>query len=241
MKRKIVKIDETKCNGCGLCVPSCHEGAIQIIDGKARLVSESYCDGLGNCLGECPMDAITLEEREAEEFDAEAVKARMEKAQALKSAKSGGSPCGCPGAAAFAFSHERDLTAGNDTASQPSALRQWPVQLHLVPVDAPYWTDADLLIAADCVATAYGDFHRDLLRDKKLVIACPKLDDTGIYVEKLRSILASNSIRSLTVAFMEVPCCAGIVRIAQEALRLSERDIPLELVRIGIRGDKTSL
>ncbi len=239
MKRKIIKIDEERCNGCGLCVPACHEGAIRIIDGKARLVRESYCDGLGDCLGECPMDAITMEERDAEEFNPEAVKVRQKaQAETTNGAPSGGAPCGCPGTAAFSFSHEKNNLPEGGVTSQPSALRQWPVQLHLVPVDAPYWTDADLLIAADCVPVAFGDFHRKLLQDKQLMIACPKLDDSSNYVKKLRNILAVNSIKSLTVAFMGVPCCTGIVRMAQEALRLSGRDIPLNLVKIGIRGEE---
>jgi len=233
MKRKVVNIDQEKCNGCGLCVDACHEGAIELVNGKARLVSDVYCDGLGACLGECPQDAIRIEEREAAPFDVEAVKARQQ-----HSAKP--PPSGCPGMRALSFG--ADPVAGSATpsapaASAPSQLRQWPVQLHLVPVEAPYWAGADLLISADCVAFAYGDFHGDLLRGRRLVIACPKLDDTSAYVDKLARILALNDIRSVTVAHMEVPCCTGLVRIVSAALDQCGKDVPFATVKVGLRGD----
>ena len=228
MKRKIIHIDEDKCDGCGVCVKACHEGAIRLVDGKARLVSETYCDGLGACIGECPRGAITITEREAPAFDPSAVAAAKTQQRPEKKA------CGCPGSMAMAF---HSAAADSGTNSDPvSQLQQWPVQLHLVPVRAPYWENADLLIAADCTAVAYGAFQNRLLQGKKVIIACPKLDETTNYVDKLADIFIINSIQSVTVAFMEVPCCSGLVRIVREALAKSGREIPLHLVRVGIRG-----
>lgn len=236
MKRKIIRIDEERCNGCGLCVPACHEGALQIVDGKARLVKDAYCDGLGDCLGECPQDAIAIEEREAEPYDEEAVQARLA-ASADAVPKAAG---GCPGMKALNLAGTRKAPEekGLDSGTKhPSELRQWPVQLHLVPVHAPYWQEAQLLLCADCVPFAYADFHRDLLKGKQVINACPKLDDTSNYVDKLADILGENDIESLTVAHMEVPCCSGLVQIARQALQKSGRDVPLELVQVGVRGD----
>jgi len=203
-KRRIVEIDETKCDGCGLCVPSCAEGAIQVIGGKARLVSDVYCDGLGACLGECPQGAIVIVEREAETFDQQAA--------------------------------HRHVAAMRNPDEEPSALGNWPLQLHLVPPTAPYLQNADLLLVADCVPFALADFHRRLLRGRPVVIGCPKLDDGEAYVAKLVSILTLASIRSLTVVHMEVPCCQGLVRIAQAALQATGAQVPLEDVTISIRG-----
>ena len=233
MKRKIVRIDQEKCNGCGLCVDACHEGAIQLIDGKAALVSDIYCDGLGDCLGECPEDAITIEAREADPFDPEAVKARV---ASLGSGEP--RPSGCPGLAAVAFGEEdrQEAQDPGPTAAVPSALRQWPVQLHLVPVQAPYWEGADVLVSADCVAYAYGDFHRELLENRRLIIACPKLDDTSDYVEKLTAIFTQNDIGSATVAHMEVPCCTALVRMVQQAAAQSGKGLDVKTVKAGVRG-----
>ena len=245
--RKIVKIDEDKCDGCGLCVPRCAEGAIRIIDGKARLVADNLCDGLGNCLGECPQGAITIEERPAEAFDEQAVARHMEK---------DGPASGCPGAAAGALSREgggapvggcpgsmlRRLRAAEPAepalaGERPSRLGQWPVQLALLPVAGEIWRDADVLIAADCVPAAMGDFHERLLAGKTLAIACPKLDDIQPYIEKLAQIFADNSIRSVTVAHMEVPCCSGLVRAVQAALAQAGRgDLRTHDVTVGIDG-----
>ncbi len=236
MKRKIINISEEKCNGCGLCVNACHEGAIQLVDGKAKLVSDIYCDGLGVCIGECPQGAITIEEREAAAFDPAAVEAKKTVPQPPKTEKKA---CGCPGSMAMALKPACHATA--EPGEVAPQLQQWPVQLHLVPVNAPYWENADLLIAADCVAVAYGDFQNKLLKGKKVIIACPKLDETTNYVDKLADILIINSIRSLTVAFMEVPCCSALVRIVKEALTKSGRNIPLDLVRIGISGNAENL
>jgi Fe-S-cluster-containing hydrogenase component 2 len=239
MKREIVKIDEEKCNGCGLCVPACAEGAIRIVDGKARLIADNLCDGLGACLGDCPMDAITIEQREADEFDEEAVEehlsAEKEKpAPAAHSSHHGG----CPSARLMTFGKEESSPAKEETGSRQSQLRQWPVQMHLVPPSAPFLKDADLLLAADCVPFAYADFHRDFLRDKALLIGCPKLDDGQAYLHKLTAILENNDIKSLTVMHMEVPCCSGLIAIARQAVAASGKDVPLETVRIGIQGER---
>jgi len=234
MNRRIVEIDREKCTGCGLCIDACHEGAIELVDGKARLVSDVYCDGLGACLGECPADAITITEREAEAFDEQAVSERL--ADLRRAVVPGKPKCGCPGMAAFAI--DRPETAASTASSGVSALselRQWPIQLALVPVSAPYWQDADLLIAADCAAFAHGGFHPDLLRGKRLVIACPKLDDTGPYLEKLAAIIQQNTIRSVTVAHMEVPCCHALVRLVQAALERSGKDIPFAAKELSVR------
>lgn len=230
--RKIITIDEEKCNGCGQCVDACAEGAIQLVDGKARLVSETYCDGLGACIGECPQGAITIEEREAAPFDEKAAKEHMEqRAQQEKMA------CGCPGS--MAQSIERPTTGASCDASKAmsSELTNWPVQLKLAPPGAPYFEDADLLLVADCVPFALADFHPRLLRGKPVVIGCPKLDDPEYYVGKLAEILRASSIRSLTVVHMEVPCCSALVRIAEAAVEASGKEVPLRDMTIGIRGE----
>jgi Fe-S-cluster-containing hydrogenase component 2 len=239
MKREIVKIDEEKCNGCGFCVPACAEGAIRIVDGKARLIADNLCDGLGACLGDCPLDAITIEQREADEFDEEAVEehlsAKLEKpAPAAHSSHHGG----CPSARLMTFGKEESSPAKEEIGNRQSQLRQWPVQMHLVPPSAPFLKDADLLLAADCVPFAYADFHRDFLRDKALLIGCPKLDDGQAYLNKLTAILENNDIKSLTVMHMEVPCCSGLIAIARQAVAASGKGVPLETVRIGIQGER---
>lgn len=244
--RKIVNIDENKCNGCGLCVPNCAEGAIKIIDGKAKLIAENLCDGLGACLGECPQGAITITEREADEFDEAAVHAHLAKKEEHSCHgghghhQNGG---GCPGSRAMAINRQDTETKASAVSSGDievkikSQLTQWPVQLMLAPERAPYFENADLLITADCVPFAYPNYHMDLLKGKKVVVGCPKLDDTGYYVEKLTGIIGNNSIKSVTVAFMEVPCCSGIVRAAEAALEMSGKNIPLKKIRISINGE----
>ena len=230
--RKIVKIDEEKCDGCGLCVPACVEGALQIIDGKARLISETYCDGLGACLGECPQDAITVEEREAEGFDEEATNLHMAAEEVVEEPL----PCGCPGSAVRQF--EAPAQAGVATAPSPrSTLSQWPVQLTLVPPGAPFLQGADLLLVADCVPFAYAGFHQDLLSGHALLVACPKLDNFPAHQEKLTQILRQSGVKSLAVVHMEVPCCFGLVHMAKEAIRASGHDIPFKEVTIGVTGD----
>jgi NAD-dependent dihydropyrimidine dehydrogenase PreA subunit len=241
MKRDIVKIDEEKCDGCGVCIDSCAEGAIQLIDGKARLISESYCDGLGACLGECPQDAITIEKREATEFDPQAVEHHLahKKAEEVKSHSAPEEEkhtlaCGCPGSATQSI--DRAQAEGSVAGPAPSLLGNWPVQIRLVPITAPYLDNAKLLIAADCVPFAFGDFHRGFLDGKVLLIGCPKLDDADMYREKLAEMFRSNSIQSIDVAYMEVPCCFGLVRLVGQAVEDSGKDIPVTLTRVGIRG-----
>lgn len=245
MKRKVVEIDEERCNGCGLCAEACAEGAIRIVDGKARLVSESYCDGLGACIGECPRDAITIVEREADPFDEEAV-ARHLSSAAHESSEADGReagkatadelPCGCPGTMAREIGQTEAGPAEKGGTPVVSRLRNWPVQLRLVPVNAPYLRDADLLLAADCTGFASPDLHRSFLEGKVLLAGCPKLDDAASHREKLASILRENDICSLTVLFMEVPCCSGLVNLARQALSDSGKRIPFRAVRLGIGG-----
>ena len=238
--RKIVRIDEEKCTGCGLCIPNCAEGAIQIVDGKAKLIMDKFCDGLGACLGHCPEDAITVIEREAEEFDEKAVEVHLHKQkQAQPNPESQPAPVfgGCPSSRAMQFKVQKAEGSASSTTSSTSQLTQWPVQLKLVPVNAPYFQDADLLIAADCVPFAYPDFHRDFLKGKALVVGCPKLDDIQFYKEKLTEIFKTNAIKSITVPYMEVPCCFGLVKVTEDAIAASGKNIPFKKIKIGIRGD----
>ena len=248
MLRKIVRIDPDKCNGCGECVPSCAEGAIKIIDGKAVLAADNLCDGLGACLGECPLNAITVEEREADEFDEAAVEQHLaaqgkpapvhqhvqEKgATALNHQHAGG---GCPGSRTMSFNRPEETTAPAQNSRRQSRLAQWPVQLHLVSTTAPYFQGADLLITADCVPVAYADYHEDFLKGKAVVMGCPKLDDNNFYTEKLTELFSKSDIKSVTVLKMEVPCCGGIAVAARQALAASGRQIPYREVTIGIQG-----
>jgi len=237
-KRNIVVIDEDKCNGCGLCVSACAEGAIQLVDGKAKLVSDTYCDGLGACLGECPQDAITIEQRDAVDFDEEAARKHVARIQETKQPLVQiEKACGCPGANAKIIDRSiqnRKLSSGD---SIPSALTNWPVQINLVPVNAPYLKGADLLISADCAPFAFADFHTKLLPGKILLIGCPKLDDANVYVEKLGQIFANSGVKSITIIRMEVPCCGGLTQIIKKALATSGANIPVAEVTIGISGD----
>jgi ferredoxin len=242
MLRKIVKIDAEKCNGCGLCITGCHEGALQLIDGKAKLVSESYCDGLGACLPECPTGAITLEEREASDFDEEAVKKNQAAAHAQPAPAK--LACVCPGTHAQTLQRPQVPAAVPNRVQETSApaqsqLRQWPCQIKLVPVNAPYLQNAHLLIAADCTAYAYANIHHDFMRNKITLIGCPKLDDTN-YADKLAEILRLNDIHSVTVLRMEVPCCGGIVAAVKDALIKSGKMIPWRVVIIGTDGSIVS-
>ncbi len=231
--RRIVKIDEEKCDGCGICVDSCHEGAFQIIDGKARLVSESYCDGLGDCLAPCPQDAISIEVREADEYDEEAVKERMVKMKPFEPPQSG-----CPGSMAMSLREGEERTEQNDHGRETaSELSNWPVQITLVPVNAPYLDGADLVIAADCTAFASPDFHRRFLSGGRIaLVGCPKLDNANFYMAKLTDIFRERDIKSVNVVYMEVPCCGGLVRLVHKALMDSGRQIPITLTKLGIRG-----
>ena len=263
MKRRIVQIDEAKCDGCGQCIPACAEGAIALVGGKARLSSDVLCDGLGACLGDCPQGALTVIEREADDFDEAAVKVHLgnlgraagEAPHAPPPAPAPRRPAlgilheapaesgGCPGSRSMTLPR-RGLSVVQDTSGPTlpapgaqSRLGQWPVQLHLVPVNAPYFEDADLLVAADCVPFAYPRFHEDLLDGKALVVGCPKLDDLQAYVEKLGRIFAANDVRSVTVVRMEVPCCGGISMAARRSLAAAGKAVPFRDVVVGVNGD----
>lgn len=228
MVRKIIRIDEEKCNGCGACAAACHEGAIEMVDGVAKLTREDYCDGLGDCLPACPMDAITFEEREAPAYNEAAVlQNKMKKASAKL-------PCGCPGTQAKAIKREAPMPAAN-TASVTSQLSQWPCQIKLVPVNAPYYDNANLLVAADCTAFAYGNFHNEFIRNHITLIGCPKLDE-GDYAEKLTQIIANNNIKSVKIVRMQVPCCGGLENAVKRALQASGKFIPWQVVTISTDG-----
>lgn len=230
MKRKIIKIDEEKCDGCGLCIPSCAEGALKIIDGKARLASDALCDGLGACLGHCPQGAITIEEREAAEFDETKVE---------KHAHHHNAGISCPGSKVLDLTGKKEsIRKGGSAHNMESQLMQWPVQIMLVPPSAPYFKDADLLIAADCVPFAYPDFHEGLLKGKILLVGCPKLDDIEAYKEKIAAIVKNNDIKSITCAHMEVPCCFGMIAVIKGAIAELCKNIPFKEIVISIRGER---
>jgi ferredoxin len=301
VKRQIIKIDEDTCTGCGDCIPNCPEGALQIIDDKARIISDLFCDGLGACIGHCPVDAISIEEREAEEYDERKVMANVVKqgsnvitahlvhlnehgqtdylnqaidylkenkmevpnlGEAPKEEPAPSAPvhacpgsavidlrsekkedtlaCGCPGSAVMDLKAEEELCVEDVEEVAPkgvSELRQWPVQIMLVPPNAPYFKDADLLIAADCVPFAYPDFHKDFLKNKILLVGCPKLDDTDFYLQKLTQTFQMNDIKSITIAHMEVPCCFGLVKLVNAAVGQSGKNIPVKGYIIGVKGD----
>ena len=274
MKRKIITIDQDKCTGCGECIPNCPEGAIQMIDGKARLVSDLMCDGLGACLGHCPVGAITIEEREADAYDERKVmqniipqgpntiKAHLEHLrnhgqtdflqQARKVLEEQGVPDpfktapgpvphthggGCPGSRQMAFAKPAPAGEGGEGGKRPSQLTHWPVQLHLLSPLAPHYQGSDLLLAADCTAFALGDFHKDYLKGKTLAIACPKLDEgQEVYIEKLRALIDEAKINTLTVMIMQVPCCGGLLRLAQTAAREAKRKVPVKCIVVGLQG-----
>lgn len=228
MIRKIIKINEEKCSGCGACAAACHEGAISMVDGKAKLLREDYCDGLGDCLPACPTNAITFEEREAPAYNEAAVlAAKAKKASEIL-------PCGCPGTQSK-FIKRTETASVSDNLISVSRLSQWPVQIKLVPVNAPYFHGADLLIAADCTAYAYGRFHEDFIQNRITLIGCPKLDECD-YAEKLTEIIMNNNIKSLTIVRMEVPCCSGIENAAKRALQASGKLIPWQVVIISTDG-----
>jgi len=274
MKRKIITIDQSKCNGCKQCVPNCPEGAIQIIDDKARLISDLFCDGLGACLGHCPEGAISIEERDAEPYDERRVMGNIIKQgpntikahllhlkehgqseflqQALDFLKVNGiaNPLagaavshahaheGCPGARAMQFKPAAVVTDDTAAGKRVSQLTHWPVQLHLVSPQAPHFQGADVVLAADCVAYALGDFHKDYLKGRVLAIACPKLDEgQETYVEKIRAMIDEAKINTLTVMIMQVPCCGGLLRLAQTAAQAATRKVPIKVVVVGIQGD----
>lgn len=245
-KRKIIKIDEDKCNGCGLCIPNCHEGAIKLIDGKARLVNDIFCDGLGACLGHCPQGAITIEERDAAPFDEKAV--RKNKREEV---------CSCPGSKMVDMRGDKEGAIGEDKGRDgvregrgregmredkgrewKPELTNWPVQIRLVPTNAPYLKGADVLVAADCVPFAYPAFHEKLLSGKVLLVGCPKLDDIELYKEKINEMVKNNGLKSITYARMEVPCCSGLAGLIREAIEISGKNIPFEEIVISIKGER---
>lgn len=259
VRRKIIKIDEELCDGCGKCLPSCPEQALKLVDTptgkKARLVKEFYCDGLGACLGACPRGALTIEERESVPYEEEATVARIKELAPkmmevhLKHLKEhaeelpehhchemGKGVTSCPSAKILDWKEE--TRSSGETATSDSELRQWPVQLHLVPPFAPYFKDADLVIVADCVPFAYANFHRDFLKGKAIAIGCPKLDDVDAYIDKIARILKTATPRSLRVVHMEVPCCFGLVHIVQEAIKRADIQTPFETVKMSIRGER---
>lgn len=240
--RKIIKIDEDLCTGCGNCVVDCAEGALQVIDGKAKVINEVFCDGLGACISGCPEGALEIIEREALEFDEEAVEKHLEsikhqeEEQVKQIITEHAHQCGCPSAQTMVFNEPEPQV--ELTGKVQSTIRQWPVQMHLINPRAPYYQNADVLISADCVAYSYGDFHRDFLKQKSIAIACPKLDQgRESYIEKIRSLMDDAKINTLTVAIMEVPCCSGLISLAQEAAKKASRKVPIKYVVVGIKGD----
>lgn len=234
MKRKIIKIDENKCTGCGLCAHACHEGAIGMVNGKAKLMREDYCDGLGDCLPACPAGAITFEEREAPAYDKVAVeKSKQQKQHAIMNKQGETLPCGCPGSQSRAIVHGDSVDSVEPVCV--SRLSQWPVQIKLAPVNAPYFKGAKLLVAADCTAYAYANFHERFIKNHITLIGCPKLDNID-YSEKLTEIIKNNDIKSVTVVRMEVPCCGGIENAVMKALQASGKFIPWQVVVISTEG-----
>jgi len=240
-KRKIIEINEDLCNGCGQCATACAEGALEIVDGKAKLVSEMYCDGLGACLGECPTGALKVTEKEAEEFDEKAVEHHLHKQSAAVEGPTPVTlPCGCPSTQLRTFAPSQGCQEANRPASQEletSALGHWPVQIRLVPATAPFLKNADLLVAADCTPIAYPAFHKDFLQGRTILVGCPKFDDVQAYIEKFAEIFARASIKSVTVVVMEVPCCGGLPQIVKRGMQLAGKTLPVEQIVVSIRGE----
>jgi NAD-dependent dihydropyrimidine dehydrogenase PreA subunit len=236
--RNIVEIDEEKCDGCGLCVIECAEGALEIRDGKARIIKEMYCDGLGACIGECPQEALTIVKKEADPFDEEAMEEHLKTLRGKQAQKTPPElEAGCPGTKLVHLQSQPSAAPFQEGEPPVSALQNWPVQIHLLPVSAPFFHGAELLIAADCVAFAIGGFHSQLLQGKILAIGCPKLDDTGFYIDKLSQIFANNEIKSITIGYMEVPCCGGMLHVIHKALEASGKAIPVDTVKVSVRGE----
>jgi len=238
--RKIIEIDEELCDGCGNCIISCAEGALQIVDGKARLLAEKYCDGLGACLGECPTGALEVIEREADDFDEEAVEQHTAQPKEAQDAVPDTLPCGCPSTELRTFSTGTACRKANeptDHARAESALGHWPVQIRLVPAEAPFLKGAELLVAADCTPFAYSDFHRDFIDGKAVLVGCPKFDDNQLYLEKLTEVFEKARIRSVTALVMEVPCCQGLPVIVKKAMDNAGKSVPMEYVILGLRGE----
>ncbi|QTA89906.1 ATP-binding protein [Desulfonema magnum] len=238
--RKIIEIDEELCDGCGQCVPGCAEGALQIVDGKARVVEDKYCDGLGACIGECPNGALKIIEREAEDFDEEAVEKYLAEKEKEAGKEESLMPCGCPSTQIQRFVPSESCQSENTPASIPrgedSALSHWPVQIRLIPADAPFLRGADILVLADCVSVAFPALHRDLLRGKVVMMGCPKFDEVQEYINKFADIFKTASVKSVTTAVMEVPCCSGLPTIVQKGMEASGKILPIEEIVISTRG-----
>jgi len=246
VKRKIVEIDEERCDGCGLCIPSCAEGAIQIVDGKARIVADKFCDALGACLGECPQDALRVIEREAEEFDEEAVEVHLKSVQQAQGKETpepeGPSlPCGCPSTQVQSFETAQPSCPGSrvqQVTQGVSELTHWPIQIHLVPPTAPFLRNADLLVLADCVGVTYTRLHEDLIKGRAVMMGCPKLDDAQAYIDKFKEVFLQADLQRVTVALMEVPCCSGLLQIVEQAKKEAGVSTPVEQVVISVKGDR---
>ncbi len=241
--RKIIEIDEENCDGCGLCIPSCAEGALAIVDGKAKVIKDMYCDGLGACLGDCPNDALKIVEREADEFDEEAVEEMLAEKKASEPVKEEKAACGCPSSTMQNFKMDASPCASANKPSvlmtgSDSSLTHWPVQIKLVPPTAPFLKGSDLLIAADCVPVAYPAMHQELLKGRSVMIGCPKFDNAEEYIEKISDVIKTAGLKSLTIAIMEVPCCSGLEHIIKKAIEKSGTDITYEKVTVGVRGEK---
>jgi NAD-dependent dihydropyrimidine dehydrogenase PreA subunit len=239
VNRKIIEIDEELCNGCGQCVPSCAEGALQVVDGKARLVKDIYCDGLGACLGECPTGALTILEREADEFDEEAVEEYLKSKEEEKPQEET-MACGCPSTQIQSFVTAESCEKANIPtvqSSQRSELSHWPVQIRLIPPDAPFLKGADLLVASDCTPVAYPDFHKDFLKGRTVMVGCPKFDDSNEYINRFAEIFKKADIKSVTILVMDVPCCQGMPVIVEKAMELAGKKIPIEKIIISGRGE----
>lgn len=252
-KRQIINIDENKCDGCGNCVTGCQEGALEIIDGKAKLVNEVFCDGFGDCIGECPTGALTIEERKAKEFDLNATKEHVRKkrgdeavqdmlvaqeAHAQDHDHEASPPKGCPGTKMKTMKKNKENNTNNkNNTNIESQLQNWPVQIHLLPPEASYFENADLLVAADCVPVAYPNYHQDILKEKVVALGCPKLDKADAYVEKFADIIANNDLNSITIARMEVPCCGGLIHIIKEAIEQANSDLEIEIITVGVEGE----
>jgi Pyruvate/2-oxoacid:ferredoxin oxidoreductase delta subunit len=237
--RNIIEIDEEKCDGCGNCVIACAEGALEIRDGKAKIIKEIYCDGLGACVGDCPQDALRVVMKKAEPFDEEAMEEHLKTLRERQSEERRASDAaGCPGGKLVSFQQRVSAEETQEGDAPASELRNWPVQIHLLPVDAPFFDRADLLVAADCVPFAMGGFHQRLLNGKILAIGCPKLDNTEAYLDKLAQIFANNDIQSITIGYMEVPCCAGLLHVVHKALEASGKAIPVNTVKVSVQGQE---
>ncbi|OQX05598.1 MAG: 4Fe-4S ferredoxin [Desulfobacteraceae bacterium IS3] len=239
--RKIIEIDEELCDGCGACVPNCAEGALQIVDGKAKVVADVFCDGLGACLGECPNDALHIVEREAEEFDEKAVETYLsEKEKAEKDKAPATLPCGCPSTHIQSFVPASSCQSANKpagiTGMEGSALSHWPIQIKLIPANAPFLKGSDILVIADCVAVAYPNLHRDLIKGKVVMMGCPKFDEVQAYESKFADIFKTAGVKSVTVAVMEVPCCAGMPMIVKKGMKAAGKEIPMTELVITAKG-----